>query len=225
MATSRFERFLPWAGVLAGVCFAVGGYLPTGPSNADDPTRLQWITDHTGVGIANGVAAALLSVTVLFFSAAVRAALRSGEPGESSYSSVAFAGMVAFAAGSGFNGMLQLATVGAAADGHADAVTTLGYLGDFTWVPWVAASAAMFLAIGLGGLRTAALPRWLSIPTVVLGVLCLLGPTGVAVFLLSPMWFVVTGLVLRRRANYPLAVAFDGMGQEGVGLRASSSQT
>ena len=223
MATSRFERFLPWAGVLAGVCFAVGGYLPTGPSTPDDPTRLQWLADHQGVVALTGVAAALLSVFALFFAAGVRAALRSGEPGESSYSSVAFAGLVAFAAGSGFNAMLQLATLDAAGKGHADAVRTLGYLGEFTWVPWVAASAAMFLAIGLGGLRTSALPKWLSIPTVVLGVLCLLGPTGIAVFLVSPLWFVVTGLVLRRRAHDPLSVPFSGLGHVDVGLDAASS--
>lgn len=223
MVTSRFERFLPWAGVLAGVCFAVGGYLPTGPSTPDDPTRLQWLTGHQGVIALTGVAAALLSVFVLFFAAAVRAALRSGEPGESSYSSVAFAGLVVVAAGSGFNAMLQLATLDAAGQGHADTVRTLGYLGEFTWVPWVAASAAMFLAIGLGGLRTSALPKWLSIPTVVLGVLCLLGPTGIVVFLVSPLWFVVTGLVLRRRDNDPLAAPFSGLGHVDVGLDVASS--
>lgn len=223
MVASRFERFLPWAGVLAGVCFAVGGYLPTGPSTPDDPTRQQWIADHGGFVALTGVAAALLCVFALFFAAAVRAALRSGEPGESSYSSVAFAGLVAFAAGSGFNAMLQLATLDAAGKGHADAVRTLGYLGEFTWVPWVAASAAMFLAIGLGGLRTSALPKWLSIPTVVLGVLCLLGPTGIAVFLVSPLWFVVTGLVLRQRAHGPLAAPLSGLGHVTVGLDAASS--
>lgn len=222
MTTSRFERFLPWTGVLAGVCFAVGGYLPTGPSTPDDQGRLPWIADHPGLLAASGLAAALLSVTALFFSAAVRAALRSGEPGESSYSSVAFAGMVAFAAASGFNAMLQLATLDAADKGHADAVRTLGYLGEFTWLPWVAASAAMFLAIGLGGLRTAVLPKWLSIPTMVLGVLCLLGPTGIVVFLLSPLWFVATGLVLRRGARNPLAAAVDERRHDDVGLGASS---
>lgn len=222
MAISRFERFLPWAGVLAGVCFAVGGYLPTGPSTPDDPTRLQWIADHQGVVATIGIAGALLSVSALFFSAAVRATLRSGESGESSYSSVAFAGMVAFAASSGFNAMLQLATLDAADKGHADAVRTLGYLGEFTWVPWVAASAAMFLAIGLGGLRTAALPRWLSIPTVVLGVLCLLGPTGIVVFLLSPVWFVATGIALRQRQSGPLTAPLGGMGHEGVQLGAAN---
>ncbi len=223
MATSKFERFLPWAGVLAGVCFAVGGYLPTGPDTPDDPARLAWIVDHQGIVAAAAVAAALLSVTALFFSAAVRAALRSGEPGESSYSSVAFAGMVAFAAGSGFTAMLQLATLDAAGKGHADAVRTLGYLGEFTWVPWVAASAAMFLAIGLGGLRTATLPRWLGIPTVVLGVLCLLGPTGVAVFFLSPAWFVVTGLALRRRVSPPAGGPVQEPGHHGAGVGAATS--
>ncbi len=39
------------------------------------------------------------------------------------------------------------------------------------------------------------------------GVLCLTGPTGIAVFLLTPVWLVVTGIVLYRRltASSPAA--------------------
>lgn len=222
MVTSRFERFLPWSGALAGVCFAVGGYLPSGPSTPDDPTRMQWLVDHQGSVAVTALAAALLSVTVLFFAAAVRAALRSGEPGESSYSSVAFAGMVALAAGSGFNAMLGLATMDAASRAHADVVRTLGYLGEFTFVPWAAASAAMFLAVGLGGLRTAALPKWLGVPTVVLGVLCFLGPAGIAVFMLSPLWFLVTAAVLRSKLNGRAAAPLGGPARTEPAVPATS---
>ena len=222
MAATRFERFLPLAGVLAGICFAISGYLPMGPSTPDDPARMPWLADHQAMGLTGAVAAALLSVLVLFFAAGVRAALRSGESGESSYSSVAYAGMIAFAVSASANAMLQLATLDAASGGRAESVVTLGYLGEFAWVPWAAASAVMFLAVGLGGLRAAALPPWLAIVTVVLGLLCLLGPTGIAVFLVSPVWFVVTGVVLHRRGRASHPVPVDNRGSKGAQLGASS---
>ena len=63
-----------------------------------------------------------------------------------------------------------------------DAATAhvLGALGINSWVPFMVGSAVLLLSVGLGGLRTAVLPKWLAIVTIVLGVCCLLGPTGFA---------------------------------------------
>lgn len=64
-----------------------------------------------------------------------------------------------------------------------------------------AASAAFYLAVGLAGLHPTALPRWLAVVTLVMGVACLLGsagvgPAGIAVYLATPVWLIVTGIVL-----------------------------
>src|SRR5882757_7425483 len=61
------------------------------------------------------------------------------------------------------------------------------------------ANAAFYLATGLGALRTGALPKWLAIVTIVLGVLSLTGPTGIAVFFATPVWLIVTSALLYRR--------------------------
>ena len=55
--------------------------------------------------------------------------------------------------------------------------------------------AAAFIAIGLGGLRNAVLPKWFAITTTVLGVLSLLGacsipPGGLVNYLLLPFWLI-----------------------------------
>jgi hypothetical protein len=166
----------------------------------DDPQAYsRWITDHQAVVSISGFAAGLFCVTMLLFAGGLRQALRSGEPGESTYSSVAFAGGVSVALAVSLMGWVTLASTEAAHQGNAAVVTTLGFLSEFGWIPWVAGSAALFLATGLGGLRTATLPRPLGIATVVLGVLCFLGPTGIAVYFLTPVWLIVTGIVLRRR--------------------------
>jgi len=96
-------------------------------------------------------------------------------------------------------GWVTLSSVQAAHDGSNSAVVALGYLSSFGWIPWVASSATLFIAAGLGGLRTAALPKPLAIVTLVLGVLCLLGPTGIAVYFATPFWLIITGVVLYRR--------------------------
>lgn len=202
MTTSRFERFLPWTGVLAGLLFATAAARTSTPDVAKGAaTQMRYYADHHGLVVAQGLASGLFLVAVAMFATALRQALRSGEPGESSYSSVAYGGGLLVGLAMASNGLLMLAADEAAQKHQAQVVQTLAFIMDVSWVPWVASSAVMMLGTGLGGLRTAALPRWLSLVTTVLGVLCLLGPTGIAVFLVSPLWFVVTGVVLVRRSR------------------------
>lgn len=196
---SKFERFLPYTGVLAGALFAIGGFLPKTSDDLGDPNAVALMNDNATRNIIGAVAMALFCVAMLFFSSALRRALRSGEGGESTYSGVAYAGSILVAASQAAVAWLIFAGTEAADHHDKIAVSTLSYLGVSSWLPWVAASAAMFLATGLGGLRNAVLPRWLGIVTVVLGVACLLGPTGVAVYFATPVWLIVTGIVMGQR--------------------------
>ena len=206
MTSTRFERFLPLTGALAGLAFLVSGVLtidmPYGPKG-DGHVYVQWLADHEGLAIGSGFASGLFCVAMLFFAAGIRQAIRSGEPEESSYSSAAFAGAVGVAFAVSVMGWVTLASVQAADDGADGAVVALGYLGSFGWIPWVASSAALFLATGVGGLRTASMPKPLSIVTIVLGVLCLLGPTGIVVYFATPFWLIISGVVLYRRLGAP----------------------
>jgi hypothetical protein len=203
MPTSRFERFLPISGVLAGVFYAAMALLIKGmPSISDSQAGYaQWIDDHQLRTGLSGAAAGYFCVAMLFFATSIRRALRSGEPNESTYSSAAFAGALTIAGAVATMGWVTMSALEAANDHSQAAVSALGYLADFGWLPWVAGSAVFFLAAGIGGLRTAVLPKWLSIVSVVLGVLSLLGPTGIAVYFATPFWLVVTGVVLAARAR------------------------
>jgi hypothetical protein len=202
MTTTRFERFLPLSGVLAGLFFIVSAVLtidmPDSPKG-DGHEYVQWLADHQGLAIGSGFASGFFCVTMLLFAAGIRQAIRSGEPGESSYSSAAFAGALGVASAVSLMGWVTLAAAQAASDGSTAAAVSLGYLGSYGWIPWVASSAALFVAAGLGGLRTATMPKPLAIVTIVLGVLCLLGPTGIAVYFATPFWLIITGVVLHRR--------------------------
>ena len=202
MTITRFERFLPLSGVLAGLCFLLSAALtmkmPDAPKG-DGHAYVQWLADHQGLAMGSGFAAGFFCLTMLLFAAGLRMALRSGESGESSYSSAAFAGALGVSVAVSMMGWVTLAAAQAASDGSTAAVVSLGYLSSFGFIPWVASSGALFLAAGLGGLRTATLPKALAIVTIVLGVLCLLGPTGIAVYFATPFWLIITGVVLYRR--------------------------
>ena len=187
MPQSTFEKFLPASGILAGILFAISGYLPHTP----DKTSQNPITVMSGHELANTIgfiAAALFAVTMAFFAVGIRQALRSGEPGESTYSSAALAGGIMLAVVVALNAWVSFALVDAVDQKDAATAHVLGALGVSSWLPFVAASAVLMLSVGLGGLRTAVLPKWLAIVTIVLGVCCLLGPTGFAVWFAMPVW-------------------------------------
>ncbi|MFB9446917.1 hypothetical protein Dvina_25690 [Dactylosporangium vinaceum] len=67
---------------------------------------------------------------------------------------------------------------------------------------------AAFWGLGLGGLRTATLPKWFAVLTVVLAVIGVLGPLAVVVYLLLPLWLVAASVVTARgpavRAQSPV---------------------
>jgi Na+-translocating ferredoxin:NAD+ oxidoreductase RnfD subunit len=154
---------------------------------------------HQTQNLVAVVAAALFAVTMAFFAVAIRQALRSGEPGESTYSSAAFAGGVMVAMMSTLNAWLLFALVDAADNKDRAAAHVFGALGLDSWLPFMVGAAVLLLSTGLGGLRTAVLPKWLSIATVVLGVCCLGGPTGFIVWFAMPVWCITLGIVLVRR--------------------------
>jgi len=169
MPQSTFEKFLPASGVLAGILFAVAGYIAKTPeSSSDNPVTVM--AGHETQNVIAFIAAALFAVTMAFFAVAIRAALRSGEPGESTYSSAAFAGGVMVATMSALNAWVMISLLDAADSKDVTSARALSTLGVDSWLPFMAAAAVLLLSTGLGGLRTAVLPKWLSIATVVLGV-------------------------------------------------------
>ncbi|MCW2543827.1 MAG: hypothetical protein JWM40_1379 [Frankiales bacterium] len=198
MAHSKFERFLPISGIVAGVLFA-GSFFAT----ADEPTLngdkpqpyVDWLQHHHSELAISAICGAYFAFFMLMFASHLRAALRSREGGESTYSSVAYAGGIGVAVSIAAMSMISLAESSA----DPTAAHTLAYLGDASWIPWAASSGVLMLGTGLGALRTLALPKWLAVTTVVLGVLSVAGPAGIGVFLVTPLWLIATGIVLTRR--------------------------
>lgn len=207
MTTSKFDRFLPISGIIAGVLFGVANIYTDAPGLTATPAvQIKWYHDHRPWLIVMGVASGYFLVAMAFFATGLRAAIRAREGERSTYSTATFAGGLLVAIFVLSNGLLNLISIEAADNKAAQVITTMSYYQDLGWLPWAAASAVLFLGAGIGGLATKALPKWLSIVTVVLGVLSMTGPTGIAVFFATPLWLITAGIVLARRQRSEAAV-------------------
>jgi hypothetical protein len=69
------------------------------------------------------------------------------------------------------------------------------------WLPALVGLVAGCWGLGLGGLRTATLPKWFAVTTVVFGVIGVLGPAAFIVYLLLPLWLIAASVITARRAR------------------------
>ena len=207
------EKLMPWSGAVAGLCWVAQDLLRhTSTDDRPGGTSLPVIRDHLALNYGSQGCLVVMGVALLCFATAVRALLRSRESRESSYSSVAFGGWLVVVAGLSQMVVWNWGLINGAADASdASALHTLGYVSYFGWAGMGIGLAGAFLAMGLGGIRTAALPRWFAILTLVLGVLGALGnagipPGGLVNYVLLPFWLIAASVVVARsdrHANDP----------------------
>lgn len=205
MRLSNFERFLPWSGAVAGLAW-IGHDAFARLYSSGKPGRgsVDTINGHTGLNTASLSCLVVMGVALIFFATAVRNLLRSGEAREATYSSVAYGGWITVSAGLAQMAVWTKGLMSAAEDGSDAATQMLSYAHFFGWLGMGVGIATAFIAIGLGGIRTAVLPRWFAITTTVLGVLALLGacsipPGGLVNYLLLPFWLIAAAMIISRR--------------------------
>ena len=206
MSDSTFERLAPWSGGVAGLCW-IGQSLLQQTSVEDTPggTRLAVIHDHLALNYGAVACLVVMGIAVLVFATAVRNLLRGSEPGEATWSSVAYSGWLLVAAALSQMVVWSWGLVNGAADaGDGTAVQLLGYVYYFGWSGMGIGLATAFVATGIGGRRGGVLPRWFAVTSVVLGVLGALGdagipPGGLVNYLLMPFWLFTASVILARR--------------------------
>jgi hypothetical protein len=201
MPLSTFEKYLPWTGALAGVLWGVQMLAAKSPDDPADRKAVTVIGDAVARNYVAGFALLVGALMLVFFAAAARKSLRSGEAGESTYSSVAHGGLLVAATGFGLLGIVQIALTNSAKADDAAATATIGQLALIGWLPALAGLVAAFWGLGLGGLRNATLPKWFAIITVVLGVVGVLGPLAMVVYLLLPLWLIAASAVTASRSS------------------------
>jgi hypothetical protein len=207
--SDRFDRFLPFAGVLIGLLFLVGLVLLRNDPSSETGVAKTFAYWHDNRGQHQIIAlllTPLVAFLLIFFGAGLRRRLATGNT-DSGHGLVAFGGALLAAATFAVVGMLEGAMTNAAHYGHVDAVYTLNQFHSYDWLAWNPAFAAVLLATGLGARRNGMLPAPLAWVTIVLGV-SLLTPLGFFAFIVLPVWLIVVGLLLSRnqtRATHELS--------------------
>lgn len=204
MNNDRFRRLLPIAGILSALLLGAAIFgSPSAPQveKSNHADVVSFYQDHTtSLTVTNLILALLAAFLLAALVVELRAVLRSGEAGESTYSALVTVGGTILVAGIALMGMVATAAAGAADQGLSDdSVLVLATLADHTWMPWLVGAALTLLATGIGGLRTATLPKWLCWVSIALGALCLTGVGGIATFMVFPLWILATSIVLLRR--------------------------
>jgi uncharacterized membrane protein len=195
VASDRFDRFLPLAGVLAGLLLLTGlVVLRDDPSSETGPaeTFSYWQADHGKHQIIGLIVAPLIAFLLIFFGAGLKRRL-----GDAAHGSVAFGGAILAAGTFVVVGMLEAAMTNAAHEGQRQAVYTLNQFHSYDWLGWNAAFAGVLLATGFGARRNGMLPTWVAWVTIVVGA-SLLTPAGFFGFIILPLWLIAVGVLLSR---------------------------
>jgi hypothetical protein len=187
--------------VLTVVSFILGGE----PPDADDRVReiVDYWADNDAVNMIGAVIESLAAVSLLFFAATLRRALRRDEDGAGILSVVAMGGGIVAAAGIGVDASIRFAAADLAEDVDPVVIQTLNAMWSDFFFPMVIGFAALILAVGLSALRTRIIPPWLAWIGIVL-VVALFSPAGFFAFLASALWILVVSILLwRREASVP----------------------
>lgn len=207
MTNDKFRKLLPISGIISALLLA-GAIVASGDNPQVSATNhadvIAAYTDHqTGIFISSVVGL----LAMFFFSgllAEVRATLRSGEAGESIYSTLALIGGVVVIGGTAVMALTSAAAASAVEyELGPQGILSTAVIADSAWMPWVAGMAVLQWAVGLGGLRTATLPKGICWVSIVLGVLCLTGIGGIAVFFIAPLWMLALSILLLRAQRSP----------------------
>lgn len=210
MVKPRVERLLPWGGAVAGAGWVLGNFAPT-IERPGAPDSLDALAEGGTRLLIAQQGYALMGIGLVVLSVAVRARLRAGENDESTYSGLAYAGLVV-AASASLARLALIQVAAAAADEDDRAVAHVWtYLDYYAWWPILISVSIAILACGVGGTRTLQLPRWYCRASVVLGALGVLGglnvpPGGLLVYLLLPIWLLATSIVLHLRLDHQALV-------------------
>ena len=185
------------------VALWIGGLVVTNafsdkiPHHATDAQLLVWVQGNTNPILSGGWLWMLGCLSFLWFAALLRTRLADAEDGRATYTTLAFAG----AAAATVFGMLVVAgDIGAAINKDSISAATAGVLHNGSDMFFVGAELALipfFAGTAVVALRTAVLPRWWSVFSILVAVVLVIGPIGWAALIFgTPLWLLGTGLIV-----------------------------
>ncbi|MDQ1498095.1 MAG: hypothetical protein QOI86_1435 [Actinomycetota bacterium] len=213
MDTYRIGRLAPLTGVLYAALFIIAMGMQGSAPSSDAPGAqvIAFYQSHHTAGTVSCFVLVASAIAFVFFAGALRQALRRPDDRDGDWlPTVAFGGGVAYAIALSLFAVGQAALLKGAELGNVEMVRTLNVINSASFFPAMVAVSVVLLAGGTAALHTDALPRWLAWVATAVGAVAVLGPLGFAAFFLLPLWSLVAGVILNRRAvNAPAAAAGD----------------
>jgi hypothetical protein len=201
----RMTRLMGWIGLLALVSFFVGFGVLNGnqPSeNASGVTDVAWMNSHSTMRWAQVYVIAFALTLVLLFVAQLRRILHDATNGRQVWPDLVFAAGIIFVAAELAAGGVNATVFIVAAHNHDFAIAHLAnFVGSNTEIAMIYGLALLTLTAGIAILSGSTLPRWIGIASLVIGVVCVLGPLGLFGTLAAAIWLPVLGFVVAAQAK------------------------
>jgi hypothetical protein len=200
MTNDAAGRLLPISGAAAGILWAVSSvgadiWLDP-PDSVGDPARVEQVfLDREPAAWIMILGSIYLAGAIVFFAAAAGRAIS-----VSAYGSAVLGGGVLLAVAMVVHqGIGKFAVLSAAHHHDKESIHTLGYFDAVTWLLLAAGTGVFLLATGIASLQARAIPKWLSVATVILGAIAILGPGALVFYVVAPVWFIGMSIAISRR--------------------------
>jgi hypothetical protein len=151
----------------------------------DQSRTLIMVTSYAGMAAC---------AVLIFLGVAVRSALRAQRPTWTA--DVAMLGFVIIALTIASWVVSGLALWHAVDQGEDASVRTLNFVDTSNFLPLMLGMICAYVGTGAAGLVSGTLPRWLAVPSIVVGLLAPLGPLGFVPAMLLPIWLVVVSALV-----------------------------
>jgi hypothetical protein len=178
------------------------------PKHPTDAQLLTWVQGNTNTILLGSWMWLVGCLSFLWFAALLRSRLAGAEGGTATYSTLVFGAAV----GSAVFGILMVAgDVASAINKDSISAATAGTLHNGMNMFFVGAELMMipfFLGTAVVALRTAALPKWWAIVSILIAIVLAIGPIGwAALILATPLWLLGTGLIVGGAVRAPRRAA------------------
>lgn len=206
MSDVRITRFMGWLGLLTLIAFFIGFGVLSGNNqpneNASGATVVTWVNAHQSMRWAQIYVIGVALTLTLLFVVQLSHILHDALGGKHFWPNVVFAAGIIFVAGEVVGGGIDATVLNIAAHNHQFLIAQQAhFIGQNNEIVMIYGLALLTLASGIAILSGSTLPTWLGIVSVVIGVLCVLGPIGLLGTLLAAVWLPVTGFVVASKAK------------------------
>jgi len=197
------SRWAPLTGlaffVLVVVSFLVSGEPPDATKDKAGEI-VDFYVDNKDAQFLSAILGVIGGTLFVFFGGYMRRVLRDAEGPGGILSAVAFAGTIIFATGLAIDSTITITLAETAEDIDPTAVQTLTALYNNDYMPFAMGIQLFMLATGISVVRHGALPKWVGVIAIVLGVVAMT-PAGFFAFIGTGILVAIISVMLTMRAG------------------------